>query len=64
MANLTFFHNPMSRAGIVRWALEEVGADYTIVPVAWDDKPDALWPPTRWARSQRSCTTRPKATRW
>lgn len=43
MTTITFFHNPMSRSGIARWALEEAGADYTVVPVAWDDKPNALW---------------------
>ncbi|HEX2793442.1 MAG TPA: glutathione S-transferase family protein [Croceicoccus sp.] len=42
MANITFFHNPMSRGQIARWALEEVGADYTVVPVGWADKPQAL----------------------
>ena len=28
MADLTFYTNPMSRGQIVRWMLEEVGADY------------------------------------
>jgi glutathione S-transferase len=28
MAELTFYHNPMSRGQIVRWMLEEVGAPY------------------------------------
>jgi len=30
---LTFFHNPRSRAEIVRWMLEEVGADYDLKPI-------------------------------
>ncbi|AKM09239.1 glutathione S-transferase family protein [Croceicoccus naphthovorans] len=42
MAEITFFHNSMSRGQIVRWALEEVGADYDVLPVAWDAKPQAL----------------------
>lgn len=42
MTTITLFHNPMSRSAIARWALEEVGADYTVVPVDWNDKPDAL----------------------
>lgn len=32
---LTFYTNPMSRGGIVRWALHEVGADYETRIVAW-----------------------------
>lgn len=42
MSTITFFHNPMSRGQIARWALEEVGAEYEVVPVAWDAKPQAL----------------------
>lgn len=42
MADYTFFTNPMSRAQIVRWALQEVGADYEQVLVDWKDKPGAL----------------------
>ena len=30
---LTFYHNPQSRAEIVRWMLEEVGADYDLMPI-------------------------------
>lgn len=42
MAEITFFHNPMSRGQIARWALEETGADYAIVPVDWNDRPPEL----------------------
>ncbi len=42
MADITFFHNPMSRGQIARWALEEVGADYDVVHVEWTAKPAAL----------------------
>ncbi|WP_066551974.1 glutathione S-transferase family protein [Croceicoccus bisphenolivorans] len=42
MPAITFFHNPMSRGQIARWALEEVGADYEVVPVDWQAKPQAL----------------------
>ena len=42
MADFTFFHNPMSRGGIVRWALAEVSADYETVLVDWAAKPQGL----------------------
>ena len=42
MADYTFFHNPMSRAAIARWALEEAGVDYETVLVDWQDKPKEL----------------------
>jgi glutathione S-transferase len=42
MARFTFFHNPMSRAAIVHWALQEAGADFETVLVDWQDKPAAL----------------------
>ncbi|MEE4174567.1 MAG: glutathione S-transferase family protein [Xanthomonadales bacterium] len=34
---LTFYTNPMSRGGIVRWALHEVGADYETRIVAYGE---------------------------
>ncbi|MCY3996205.1 MAG: glutathione S-transferase family protein [Rhodobacter sp.] len=34
---LTFYTNPMSRGQIVRWALEEVGADYRTVIVEYGE---------------------------
>ena len=40
MADYTFYTNPMSRGGIVRWALHEVGADYDTRIIDWLDKPD------------------------
>ena len=42
MADYTFFTNPMSRGQIVRWALQETGADYEQVLVDLQDKPTAL----------------------
>lgn len=30
---IVFYHNPMSRAAIVHWMLEEAGADYEIRPI-------------------------------
>ena len=42
MASYTFFHNPMSRGQIARWAFHEAGADYEVVHVPYEDKPAAL----------------------
>jgi len=33
---LTFYHNPRSRAAMVRWMLEEVGAEHEIVPIDFE----------------------------
>ena len=33
---LTFYHNPRSRAAMVRWMLEEVGAEHDIVPIDFE----------------------------
>lgn len=33
---LKLYYNPQSRAAVARWMLEEVGADYEIVPVSFD----------------------------
>lgn len=37
MAGLTFYTNPMSRGRIVRWMLEEVGADYETIYLSYGD---------------------------
>ncbi|WP_379549623.1 glutathione S-transferase family protein [Qipengyuania sp. DGS5-3] len=42
MADFTFFANPMSRAWVAWWALNEVGADFDLQLVEWDNKPQAL----------------------
>ena len=42
MADITFFHNPMSRGQIAHWALHETGADFETIIVDWNDKPEAL----------------------
>jgi glutathione S-transferase len=42
MATYTFYTNPMSRGQIARWALHEVGADYSQVLVDWAAKPAAF----------------------
>lgn len=42
MTEFTFYHNPMSRGQIARWALHEAGADYETVLVDWQAKPEAL----------------------
>jgi len=34
---LEFYHNPQSRAAMTHWLLEEIGCDYTIKPVAYED---------------------------
>ncbi|RIV91138.1 glutathione S-transferase family protein [Aurantiacibacter xanthus] len=43
MADYTLFFNPMSRALIAKWALEEAGADYDLFPVEWESKPAELF---------------------
>lgn len=35
--SLEFYHNPQSRAAMTHWLLEEIGCDYTIRPVAYED---------------------------
>lgn len=42
MAEYTFYHNPMSRGQIARWALHEAGADYEQVLIDWQGKPAAF----------------------
>lgn len=42
MAEFTSFFNPMSRALIAHWALAEAGADFDVVEVGWEAKPQAL----------------------
>ena len=37
MADLTFYTNPMSRGRIIRWMLEEVGADYDTEYLSYGD---------------------------
>lgn len=33
---IKFYYNPQSRAAVTRWALEEAGADYEIIPVGFE----------------------------
>jgi glutathione S-transferase len=33
---VTFYHNPQSRATMAHWMLEEVGASYKVVPISFD----------------------------
>ncbi|MGX7951862.1 glutathione S-transferase family protein [Tsuneonella sp. HG249] len=42
MPDYTFYHNPMSRGQIARWALHEAAADYETVLVDWQAKPAAF----------------------
>lgn len=35
---VTFYYNPMSRGRIVHWMLEEVGADYEVKLLKWENK--------------------------
>lgn len=35
--SLEFYHNPQSRGAMTHWLLEELGIDYTVKPVAYDD---------------------------
>lgn len=34
---IQLFHNPQSRATMMHWLLEEIGVEYELVPVAYDD---------------------------
>ena len=34
---IQLFHNPQSRAVMMHWLLEEIGVEYELVPVAYDD---------------------------
>lgn len=38
MSDLIFYTNPMSRGRIIRWMLEEVGAEYDVKPVAYGEE--------------------------
>ncbi len=42
LADFTFYTNPMSRGQIVRWSLQEAGADYETELVDWTAKSDAF----------------------
>lgn len=35
--SLKFYHNPQSRAALTHWLLEELGVDYEIMPVDYED---------------------------
>ena len=39
---IILYYNPMSRARVAHWMLEEVGADYELKGVDWTHKPDEL----------------------
>ena len=43
MADLVLYTNPMSRGRIVRWMLEEVGADYDTEIVGYDRMKDPAY---------------------
>jgi len=34
---IKFYHNPQSRAALTHWLLEEIGTEYEIMPVAYED---------------------------
>lgn len=34
---VTFYHNPQSRSGMIHWMLEEAGAPYKVVPMGFDE---------------------------